>query len=389
MRRLLAVALVLGVVPVAQAQDPWRSSYFPYVLGTPTDGAMLVLRWQRTQNAPYFLEQTDEKDVINPITFRGAVSVEGGAGTRGSRFLRVEARLPAVVEGWRFDGMLGAERQGRFGYYGVGADLADADPDAPNTDANRIHRDRWLARFEGTRTIRGPFRLAVGLFADRTSLSAVTDSGAFGDHFGTPRRRTSIVVRPALVVDTRDREFTPSRGVLLEAGAGFGSGREQSLGVPDNDGGFYGFGYAQFKGYFSPREGTVLAGRALVRRMAERAPLSARFGLPGWEREVTLSGADGHRGLPAGALAATDLELYSLEVRHDLLNAGDLGAVTLLGFADWARVEDRRSFRLGSADFFGAGAGVALRVIRSAILTTNFAGGPNGFNFSMGTNWSF
>ena len=383
----VAVVIVASSVPAA-AQDPWRTSYFPYLIGNPTDGVMLVARWQRTQNAPYFLEQTDEKDVINPITFRGAVSVEAGAGTLGRRYLRAEARLPGVVAGWRFHGQLGAERQGRFAYYGLGADLDAADPVAPNTNVNRIHRERWLARAEATRTIRGPLRFALGLFLDRTTLSKLPDSTLFGLRFDQVRR-TSLMVRPALVLDTRDREFTPSRGVLAEIGAGFGSGREQSLGVADNDGGFFGFTYGQVKGYFSPRAGTVLAGRALFRRMAERAPLTARFSLPGWEREFLLSGADGHRGLPAGAVAATNVEMLAAEIRHDLLNAGDLGAVTLVAFGDYARIEDRLSVRAGSTDFFAAGGGVAFRVLRSAVLTTNFAAGKHGFNFSMGTHWSF
>jgi hypothetical protein len=43
--------------------------------------------------------------------------------------------------------------------------------------------------------------------------------------------------------------------------------------------------------------------------------------------------------------------------------------------------------RTGSA--IGGGAGLALRILRTTVLQFNFAGGPDGFLFSMGTGWMF
>jgi hypothetical protein len=37
----------------------------------------------------------------------------------------------------------------------------------------------------------------------------------------------------------------------------------------------------------------------------------------------------------------------------------------------------------------GGGGGVALRFMRLSTFTFNFAGGPDGFNFTAGTGWSF
>ena len=83
------------------------------------------------------------------------------------------------------------------------------------------------------------------------------------------------------------------------------------------------------------------------------------------------------------------MTLLSAEIRHDLLNVGELGAVTLVGFADYASVGDPNALRAQRTSQFGGGGGVAVRVLRSAILSVNFAGGKNGFNFSMGTGWAF
>jgi hypothetical protein len=37
----------------------------------------------------------------------------------------------------------------------------------------------------------------------------------------------------------------------------------------------------------------------------------------------------------------------------------------------------------------GGGGGIALRILRSSIFAFNFAGGPDGFNFSVGSGWMF
>jgi hypothetical protein len=37
----------------------------------------------------------------------------------------------------------------------------------------------------------------------------------------------------------------------------------------------------------------------------------------------------------------------------------------------------------------GGGGGLAIRVLRFTIWTFNFGGGPDGFEFSAGSGWSF
>jgi hypothetical protein len=53
-------------------------------------------------------------------------------------------------------------------------------------------------------------------------------------------------------------------------------------------------------------------------------------------------------------------------------------------------VFERESFRITTDDLkVGGGGGVALRILRSTIFTFNFAGGPDGFNFEVGSGWMF
>ena len=73
-----------------------------------------------------------------------------------------------------------------------------------------------------------------------------------------------------------------------------------------------------------------------------------------------------------------------------MLPFGDLGALTVLAFLDAGRVFEEESFEITADDLrVGGGGGIALRILRSTIFTFNFAGGPDGFNFSVGNGWMF
>jgi hemolysin activation/secretion protein len=103
-----------------------------------------------------------------------------------------------------------------------------------------------------------------------------------------------------------------------------------------------------------------------------------------------LGGQYSHRSLDVGRLTGRHALFGNLEVRHDLLPFGDLGAITLIGFADAGRVFEDEGFRLTTDDLkVGGGGGVAFRILRSSIFIFNFAGGPDGFRFSVGTGWMF
>jgi len=386
--RALTVAVLLGAAfPAAfiAAQDttaaapvekaPWRTNYFPYLLGNPTTGLMLVAHLDRFRQADY--EARVPYDVI--------VSVDGAISAQGSRSLVGRLRAPELVPGWRFAVDAGASRESRFGYFGYLP--VDA---APDDNSDRVHRSRYFARAEVTRQITGPLSVAAMLGVERTSWSRLPGETAFELDYGDGLAQTDAGGRVSLVLDTRDREFLVNKGVLAEAGLLFGGGGEPREGDVVSSGPYAGW-YLHLRGYASPRTGTMVVGRLAARSMSEDATLQARNTLPGWEGGVdALGGPYAHRSFTPGRVAGRGLLLGSLEVRHNLLDVGDYGAVTLIGFVDGGRVFEEEDFSLTTSAWkVGGGGGIALRVLRSSLLVFNFAGGPAGFTFSMGTGWAF
>jgi len=212
----------------------------------------------------------------------------------------------------------------------------------------------------------------------------------FRDEFGASLEETDLHGRLSLVLDLRDHEVLTTRGFLGEMGVVLGDGgesRDPDFVAP----GAYGAWYAHLRGYVSPRRGTVFAARVAARNVSAESPLGARFDLPSWERDISaLGGAESHRSFIKGRFGGRGLLLGSLELRHNLIDVGDYGAITVLAFTDAGRVFESDEFKLTLDDYqVGYGGGVALRVLRWAILTFNFAGGPDGFNFTMGQGFSF
>jgi hypothetical protein len=398
MLRLSALALLFGLAAPARlaAQDegvPWRISNFPYLMGDPTSGLLVIGHLQYARQADY--------DARAP--FDGYAGLEGALGTSGgSRFLAGKIRIPNLAPGWRLAFDAAAVRQGKFGYYGQGEAGEGAGvegADALRSDAFRVRRTRYYARAEVTRRIAGPLHAAASLGVVRYRYSALDESVAFRtDFFDTPLSGSDATGRLALVLDTRNSEFVPENGLLLEAGIWRGTGRFEERNLEPGGGGsvasFSGRGYtgayAHLRGYVSPRVGTVFAARAAIRALGPNAPLDARYEFPGWERDLSvLGGADSHRGHIRGRFLGRGLLFTALEARHNLIDLGDYGAVTLLAFLDAGRAFDGKP-RLSFDGFrVGGGGGFALRITRLALLSFHFARGSDGFTFSMSNGWAF
>ncbi len=354
---------------------PWRTSYFPYLTGGANDGPLLAARIRYRQPAAYEARTTST----------ASATLDAGISGRGSRFVTGQFRAPGLWKDWRLAVLASADRQARYGYFGLGENtiydknLAGDSIPFPY----RVRRTRYRGVAELTRVIRGPFMAAFQLNVEQVRFTSLPGPSAFtADVPSGELEQNDAAGRLALVYDTRDVEYNTHQGVLLEVGTQVGSGG------PGNG---YTRQYGIFRGWLQVREGTVVAARVAGSGMGGQPTLNARFTLPGWESTVPVLGGEySHRSLDTGRLTGRGVLFGNLEVRHDLLSLGDLGGITLVAFADAGRVFEKESFRLTTTDMkAGGGGGIAIRILRSGILVFNFAGGPDGFNFSVGNGWAF
>jgi outer membrane protein assembly factor BamA len=381
MRTCLVVALAVFSAGRLVAQDtaeepssiPWRTSYFPYLSGGSNDGPILSFRVRYWQAAEY----------EDRVTANAALNAEAGITPRGGRHAYVQFRAPQLFEGWRLDAKVGAAREVRYGFFGLGNDT-EYNKDAV-TDASpflyRVRRTRYRASAEVTRRLQGPFQLALLGDVESARFTSLPGPSLFAAEIAPDElKQTDVSGRLALIYDTRDNEYNTHQGLLLEAGTQVGSGGDGYTRL-----------YAVLRGYLSVREGTVVAARLGASGTGGTPSLDALYMIPGWEKEIpVLGGQYSHRSLDTGRLAGHHVLFGNLEVRHDLLAFGDLGAITLIGFVDAGRVFEGENFKLTTKDLkVGGGGGIGLRILRSTIFTLNLAGGPDGFNYSVGSGWMF
>jgi hypothetical protein len=377
---LLAVLLPAGLarVPVLAAQDeaehatPWRLSYFPYIAGLANDGPAYFLRARYWQPAEYEARNT----------YTAALDGAVGATSEGSRLALLRFRAPGLWKDWRLDALVGAERLVRYGYFGLG-NATEKNDDLVTEDTPfiyRVRRIRYEGRVEVTRRISGPFHAALRAAAVDMKYTTLPGPALFINDFGEGLDEDEVSGRLALLYDTRNNEYNTTRGLFAEAGVQVGDAEETYTRV-----------YGVVAGYYPVREGTVIAGRLGGSGTEGTPTLYARASVPAWDREIpVLGGENSHRSFDTGRFLGDGTLFANLEVRHDLFPFGDLGSVTLVGFLDAGRVFEDESFRLTTEDLHvGGGGGVAVRILRTAIFVFNFAGGPDGFNFSFGNGWMF
>ena len=383
MRRILAGAAAgLLLAAPLMAQEPWRASYYPYPLKGPNDATSLVLHYQLGQAADYEAR----------YPFDRSLSIDAGINASGSRFLVGRFKAPRMAEGWRLYSEVGATRENRFGYFGLGNETEETN-DPGNEWYDRMRRSRIYGRVDLTRRIAKNFHVAGGVSFTHSSFGSLPGNSHFLDDFfpippclpeapvcertGEDPGDDDFAGRFALVFDSRDNESVPARGALVELGAEFGSGGQGYSGI-----------YGLVSGFVSPYEGAVIGGRFLARSIQAEAPLDARYTLYAWERSVPLlGGPESHRSFVYGRYTGRQALVTNLEYRQDILNFGDFGAISAIGFFDGGLVQENEDE--SNKLHIGGGAGLALRILRSTVLQLNFAGGPDGFLFSMGTGWAF
>lgn len=375
---LLLPAVVWGSQLAAQDTDerprgtPWRTSYFPYLNGGTNDGPVFAFRVHHWQPAEY----------EDRVTANAAFTTDAGFTLRGGRHLVARFRAPQLFPNWRLNLLASAVREVRYGYFGLGNDTEKNDdlvtPSQPFL--YRVRRTRYIGQVEATRLLGRGLQVALLGKVEDAKFTALPQPSLFRSDFSTELDQTDVSARVALVYDTRDNEFNTHQGLLLEAGAQVGSGGDGYTRL-----------YTVLRGYLMPRDGTVIAARLAASGMGGSPTLDARFTIPGWEKEIAvLGGQYSHRSFDTGRYAGKHVLFGNLEAHHDVLALGDLGAITLIGFLDAGRVFEGESFKLTLDDVrVGGGGGLGLRILRSTIFTVNFAGGPDGFNFSVGSGWMF
>lgn len=377
------VALALLLAPLAAplaAQDPnqpsespWKDSFYPFFPSLGNNFPLIAMHFEQRKAANYFAR----------TPYDGLVSLDAGIGFTGARMAVARFHGPLLWRDWRLNVVAGTTRETRFGYFGIGNDT-EYDEDLVTDDQPHFYearRTRYFGGAELSRRLVGPLWLAGSFGVEHSNLGDLSDPSLFRTSFGTDDvTDTDVRGRVTLAIDLRDNEFNPGNGLLLQGSALRGSG---------------GDGYTRFsadlRGYVSPREGTVVAARVAGSGMSSEAPLNARYEVPVWEGEQgVLGGTYSHRGLPFQRLVGRGVLFANAEIRHNLLDLGDFGAFTLIGFVDAGRVFESDDFALTTEDMkVGAGGGLGIRILRFSVWTFNFAGGPDGFQFSSGTGWSF
>lgn len=346
--------LVLTLPLAGQGSEaPWRLSYFPYFTVSPNDGLMGMAR-------AIWFRQAEWGD---RVTLDNSVAVEAGYSTRDAWLARATWANPRLAPGWRVKAHAEVGHQGHFG-----------DPD---TSLERDHARAWV---DVSRQLQGPVHLAVRGGARKESLGSLDN----------PDYDTDFTLRGALVADLRDREFEVNRGALLEGGLILGTGGREG----------YSALYTHLRGWYNPLPYLRLTGRFAWREPVSSGSNASRFELPAWEGDlIAVGGHASHRGLGEGQLAGDGFSLAGVEARFDIINVGEMGALTVLAFVDGGRHMRHPDLfcGIGPCDEFeqyddwhwAPGGGIALRVLRAATLTVTAAHTDGHTRWYVGNGWSW
>jgi hypothetical protein len=378
----LAVALLAGAAgtALAQATDtiapqpfpaPWLLSYFPYVGGGAGGGPVLMGRVRYFQPAPW----------QDRVTYRADVTAEAGVGLHGSWLARVGATAPLLAPGWRGSASAGIVHDTRANFFGLGnATVFDQSRETTDTFAYQMQFEDASARAELARQIVGGVWVVAGGAVAHDRFRALPGLSEFRTAYGDESSDTDVSGKVELVLDTRDVEWDPERGVVAELGVQKGSG---------GDGYTRYFGVA--RGYYAIIPGTVVAARVAASDLHGSPPLAARLRIPAWESPIrAYGGSSGNRGLKGNRLAGTGVLMGNLEVRQTITTIQHALTVGVLGFVDGGRVFEGERLRFTTEDLaVSGGGGVFMRLLADNTVTFNVATGPDGVRLSASGGWAF
>lgn len=374
-----AAAQDRGVTPPASvvveslppSDYPWLLSYYPLVGGGLGGGPVVVARVRYFQPSPY-----EERS-----TYRADLTVEGGLGLHGSRMFQTRLRAPLLTPNLRVNARVGARRNTRENFFGLGNSTVQ-EFDLPEEDKlrYRVEETRYQFLADVTHRIAGPFMAALGGGVEHTRYVSLASNTVFGSTFGEELSGTDALVGGTLILDTRDNEYDPRNGIVAETGLQFGSG---------GDG--YSRLYGMVRGYKMLDVRTQVAARIGASQLYGEPPLSARYELPAWEDVLGMyGGSSSNRGLRSSRYLGTGVLFSSVELRRELFTSKNAAAVSAIVFVDAGRVFEGEKVRLtGDELHVGAGAGLALRILRSTSLVVDVARGSDTIRFNIGSGWAF
>lgn len=367
--RLIIVASLLAAAAPLRAQDArWLVNYYPYIASAPNAFPLLGARFNYRQDAPWDA----------PWLSNGSLAATIALGFDGSQMATVVFRAPGLQKDWRLFAEAYATKDHALGYYGVGNDTPyDESLTEGNSNYYRVQRGRLGGRIEVTRRVAGHFEVALGGGIVGTEFTDLPAPTLFGTQVGSELDETDYTGSLRAILDSRDREYNPTRGTLLQLGGVLGNG--------------YGQFYGDVRGFVSPTYTTTIAGRLTALGGGGNPLLNSYYDLPLWEEtRLQYGGQETNRGLAAGRLMDAGQLSASLEVRQTILDVGDFGAAGVIGYLDVGRVFPVDEFSLTTEGMkLGGGGGLLFRALKGGIMTLNFGWGEDGYVFSATTGWAF
>ena len=377
--RRIGAALALGaLVPAAlPAQHEWLDQLYPYAYYSSVDGFWLAGRYG--WYSPMRLIDRPEPN------FAG-IKFDAAASTKGSYLLSLDAQAPAYWDGWRLGLTLTAARANRLGYYGQG----NGTPyDADSVTAARpyfyeVSRTTRAARLTVQRRIAGPFRVLAGASLEHTDFRELPGESWF------QRDRVAAIVGPGevpfsdrvvrggVIVDSRDQEIDPHRGVFIEGLVGRGRGYTRTT--------------AAAHVYLHPLEKLMLAARIGAERMTGSPPVSAQLTMESSEASfIALGGYHSLRGYYDARFVGPGKLIGGVEARYALVWSPRVLEVKLVAFYDWGRVfAAGESVRLTTEGLHkSAGGEIAVVLLRNTLFVLGAGKGSDGTQLLFGTTWSY
>jgi outer membrane protein assembly factor BamA len=309
----------------------------------------------------------------------GRIAVDAGGSTQGSYAFIVDAQAPAYWDGWRLGLTLSLTRANRLGYFGQGNGTMydrDSTTGPGRSYFYRVSRRTGGARLTVQRRVTGPLRVLVGGMLERTAFRALPGVSIYQRDSVAPFN--DAVGRLGLVLDWRDQEVDPHRGVFAEALVGRGRGYTGTS--------------AWLHAYVHPLERLVLAARIGGENVSGTAPLAVQQTMETSEGPVVaLGGFRSLRGYYDGRFVGPGKIVGGVEARYGILWAPHLFEVKLFAFYDAGRVfAPAESIRLTRHGLHSAiGGGVAMALLRNTLVLLEAGKGTESAQVTFATAWSF